>query len=69
MSAPEKRHQSWLVALLARSNETKRTATSRISVPHRRATALDGNGQKIGLSMPWWFWNFFGQQAVFLLRR
>ena len=34
-----------------------------------RATALDANGQKIGLSMPWWFWNFFGQQAVFLLRR
>lgn len=33
------------------------------------AAALDGNGQKIGLSMPWWFWNFFGQQAVFLLRR
>jgi len=34
-----------------------------------KATALDGNGQKIGFSMPWWFWNFFGQQAVFLLRR
>jgi methionine biosynthesis protein MetW len=34
-----------------------------------RATALDANGQKIGLSMPWWFWNFFGQQAVFLLKR
>jgi methionine biosynthesis protein MetW len=34
-----------------------------------RATALDGNGQRIGVSMPWWFWNFFGQQAVFLLRR
>ncbi len=34
-----------------------------------RATALDGAGQRIGLSMPWWFWNFFGQQAVFLLRR
>jgi methionine biosynthesis protein MetW len=33
------------------------------------ATALDANGQRIGLSMPWWFWNFFGQQAVFLLRR
>lgn len=33
------------------------------------ATALNGAGQKIGLSMPWWFWNFFGQQAVFLLRR
>lgn len=34
-----------------------------------RAVAIDGNGQKIGLSMPWWFWNFFGQQAVFLLKR
>ncbi len=34
-----------------------------------RATALDGVGQRIGLSMPWWFWNFFGQQAVFLLSR
>lgn len=34
-----------------------------------RATALNSSGQKIGFSMPWWFWNFFGQQAVFLLRR
>jgi methionine biosynthesis protein MetW len=34
-----------------------------------RATALDINGQRIGFSMPWWFWNFFGAQAVFLLRR
>lgn len=33
------------------------------------ATALDAAGHKIGFSMPWWFWNFFGQQAVFLLRR
>ncbi|TKT75282.1 methionine biosynthesis protein MetW [Aquamicrobium sp. LC103] len=33
------------------------------------AAALDGNGQKIGFSMPWWFWNMFGQQAVFLLKR
>jgi hypothetical protein len=33
------------------------------------ATALDGKGQRFGLSMPWWFWNFFGQQAVFLLHR
>ena len=33
------------------------------------ATALDANGQKIRFAMPWWFWNFFGQQAVFLLRR
>jgi len=34
-----------------------------------KAVAIDGNGQKIGFSMPWWFWNFFGQQAVFLLKR
>lgn len=33
------------------------------------AAAMDVSGQKIGLSMPWWFWNFFGQQAIFLLRR
>lgn len=34
-----------------------------------RAIALDGDGRKIAVSMPWWFWNLFGQQAVFLLRR
>ncbi|RFC67832.1 MULTISPECIES: methionine biosynthesis protein MetW [Mesorhizobium] len=34
-----------------------------------KAVAINANGQKMGFSMPWWFWNFFGQQAVFLLRR
>lgn len=34
-----------------------------------KATAMDSNGRKIRVSMPWWFWNLFGQQAVFLLRR
>jgi methionine biosynthesis protein MetW len=33
------------------------------------AIALDASGHKLAFSMPWWFWNFFGQQAVFLLRR
>jgi len=33
------------------------------------AAAVNDNGEKMGLSMPWWFWNFFGQQAIFLLRR
>lgn len=33
------------------------------------ATALDRNRNPIGVSMPWWFWNMFGQQAVFLLKR
>ncbi|HWK13548.1 MAG TPA: methionine biosynthesis protein MetW [Rhizobiaceae bacterium] len=31
--------------------------------------ALDGNGQALGFRMPWWFWNLFGQQAVFVLKR
>jgi len=33
------------------------------------AAALDGSGQKLGVSMPRAFWNLFGQQAVFMLRR
>lgn len=33
------------------------------------AVALDRDGHRIGVSMPWWFWNFFGQQAVFVLKR
>ncbi len=32
-----------------------------------RAQALDLNGQKMAVSLPWFFWNLFGQQAVFLL--
>ena len=32
------------------------------------ATALNASGERIGLSMPWSFWNLFGQQAVFVLR-
>ncbi|WP_187969265.1 methionine biosynthesis protein MetW [Aquibium microcysteis] len=33
------------------------------------AMALDRDGHPIGVSMPWWFWNLFGQQAVFVLKR
>lgn len=33
-----------------------------------KAFALDGDGNRIAVSMPWWFWNFFGQQAVFQLK-
>lgn len=33
------------------------------------ALALNGSGQRIALNAPWWFWNLFGQQAVFLLHR
>lgn len=34
-----------------------------------RAVALDRFGAPVRVNAPWWFWNFFGEQAVFLLRR
>ena len=34
-----------------------------------RSMALDQNGQPIRVNVPWWFWNLFGAQAVFLLTR
>jgi methionine biosynthesis protein MetW len=33
------------------------------------AMAIDSTGQRMGMKMPWAFWNLFGQQAVFVLRR
>ncbi len=34
-----------------------------------RAQALDASGRPLRLNAPWWFWNVFGEQAVFLLKR
>ena len=34
-----------------------------------RAVALDAGGRPVRFNMPWWVWNLFGEQAVFLLRR
>jgi methionine biosynthesis protein MetW len=34
-----------------------------------RAVALDRNGSKMRVNAPWWAWNLFGEQAVFLLYR
>ncbi len=34
-----------------------------------RAIALDGSGSKMRVNAPWWAWNIFGEQAVFLLHR
>jgi methionine biosynthesis protein MetW len=34
-----------------------------------RAMALNAGGQPVRVNMPWWVWNMFGEQAVFLLRR
>ena len=34
-----------------------------------QAVALNAWGRRMRLKMPWWFWNMFGEQAVFLLSR
>jgi methionine biosynthesis protein MetW len=34
-----------------------------------RAVALDLSGKPLRLNAPWWFWNLFGEQGVFLLSR
>jgi methionine biosynthesis protein MetW len=34
-----------------------------------RARALNASGKPLRLNAPWWFWNVFGEQAVFLLKR
>jgi methionine biosynthesis protein MetW len=34
-----------------------------------RAVALNAGGRPIQVVLPWWFWNMFGEQGVFLLRR
>ena len=34
-----------------------------------KAVALKGSGKPLRIAAPWWFWNLFGEQAVFLLKR
>jgi methionine biosynthesis protein MetW len=34
-----------------------------------KAVALKASGNKLRIAAPWWFWNLFGEQAVFLLKR
>jgi methionine biosynthesis protein MetW len=40
-----------------------------LDVKMERAVALDHWGRRVRLLAPWWFWNLFGEQAVFLLTR
>jgi methionine biosynthesis protein MetW len=40
-----------------------------IGVKMERAVALDAAGAPLRLNAPWWFWNMFGEQGVFLLTR
>jgi methionine biosynthesis protein MetW len=40
-----------------------------LNVQIEQGVALDASGHRLPWHLPWWFWNLFGQEAVFLLRR
>ena len=35
----------------------------------KMAVALNAWGRRLRINVPWWFWNLFSEQAVFLLKR
>jgi len=43
--------------------------TKEIDVEIEKAVALDAAGRKLSFNAPWWIWNLFGEQAVFVLKR
>ena len=43
--------------------------TRSLDVRIERGAALNSLGQRMGVRAPWWVWNIFGEQAVFLLQR
>jgi methionine biosynthesis protein MetW len=43
--------------------------TRKLDVRMDRAVAFNSSGRPMRLNAPWWFWNMFGEQAVFLLSR
>ncbi len=40
-----------------------------IDAKMERAIALNSGGQPVRVNVPWWVWNLFGEQGVFLLTR
>jgi methionine biosynthesis protein MetW len=46
-----------------------RDLCNEVGVKMEAAVALNAWGGKLRLNAPWWFWNLFGEQAVFLLSR
>ncbi|MBJ3777190.1 methionine biosynthesis protein MetW [Acuticoccus mangrovi] len=40
-----------------------------MGVEVENAIALNAAGTRMPFQAPWWFWNLFGEQAVFLIRR
>ncbi len=43
--------------------------TRKLDLRMDRAVAFNSSGRPVRLNAPWWFWNMFGEQAVFLLSR
>jgi methionine biosynthesis protein MetW len=43
--------------------------TREIDARIEKSLALDSLGAPLQVNLPWWAWNIFGEQAVFLLRR
>lgn len=43
--------------------------TKEIDIEIEKAVALDARGRPLSFNAPWWFWNLFGEQAVFVLKR
>lgn len=43
--------------------------TNELDARIMRAVAIDRFGKRVGVNAPWWVWNLFGEQAVFLLER
>jgi len=66
---PAARSGGRLVKLEATATIPLPEGTTLMHLPGRRALALDAWGRPLRLNAPWWFWNLFGEQAVFLLSR
>ncbi|MBL8572490.1 MAG: methionine biosynthesis protein MetW [Hyphomicrobiaceae bacterium] len=43
--------------------------TKLVRAETEQAIALNHAGKPLSLRAPWWFWNLFGEQAVFVLKR
>ena len=43
--------------------------TRQIDARIETSAALNAQGYPLQVNLPWWAWNLFGEQAVFLLRR
>jgi methionine biosynthesis protein MetW len=43
--------------------------TREVAARIETSSALDSFGRPLQVNLPWWAWNLFGEQAVFLLRR